>query len=375
MSSPCRMVVLAPVAFGPAPGGVEAVGRFLSRHWFDAQGNLPLTLSANEEAPATDETVSFGFGGRRLALVAWCALRARRRIGRVRGVLCLHAGLAPAARVLARSLHCRYVVFLHGLEVWRAARWRERWGGARAAGVIANSRYTLRRAAAAQSWIAARPAEVCPLGLFAPVEPPVASQPRDRLVLAVGRVRPGEWHEDRAGRRIFGKGFELLLDAFGSVASRDSGVRLVIAGGGAAAGELEAEISRRGLTASVRLERDLGDAGLDALYRRARVFCLPSGQEGFGLVYVEAMARGVPCACIDSGAAAEVVTHGATGLVAPAGDATTLAAHLRELLDDDDGWRRMSAAALQDAAGKFSAAAVRRRLDAAMDVLLGRAAA
>jgi len=71
---------------------------------------------------------------------------------------------------------------------------------------------------------------------------------------------------------------------------------------------------------------------LDALYRRADVFCLASLYEGFGLPAVEAMARGVPIVAT-SGSALEEVVQGAGALFAP-GDVNGCVEQLERVLDD-----------------------------------------
>jgi phosphatidylinositol alpha-mannosyltransferase len=67
---------------------------------------------------------------------------------------------------------------------------------------------------------------------------------------------------------------------------------------------------------SVRWIRTPTDAELDRLYRRAWVFCLPSLYEGFGLPYVEAMARGVPVVATPNPGACFLTRDGRDGVLA-----------------------------------------------------------
>jgi len=67
-------------------------------------------------------------------------------------------------------------------------------------------------------------------------------------------------------------------------------------------------------------------------YRRADVFCLPSVQEAFGIVFLEAMASGLPVVATRAAAIPEVVPDGQAGLLVPPGDVEALAAALTTLL-------------------------------------------
>jgi phosphatidylinositol alpha-1,6-mannosyltransferase len=368
-----RLVVLAPSLFGSEPGGIEAVSRFAART-ADALGRPPPFLVAANDAPADvgGRREAMAFGRNYVALLMWTIWRARTRIGQAGGVICLHAGLLPAARILGRGLACRYVLFAHGQEVWRPARWRERWGGARCSGIIANSAYTLERARSVQTWMVGRPAVVCPLGLLESIErKPVETEPRRAVVLAVGQVRRGEWKRMPGGARSFGKGFDVVLDAVAQLARGGMTVWLEVVTGGDAVDELRAEIAERGLSKIATLRERVSAAELDAAYRRARVFCLPSEQEGFGLVFVEAMARGTPCVAIASGAAAEVICDGSTGFLVAPRDGAAVAARIARLCNDEIEWQRMSRRALADVDGRFSTAVVQQRFGAALQRLLG----
>jgi glycosyltransferase involved in cell wall biosynthesis len=71
-------------------------------------------------------------------------------------------------------------------------------------------------------------------------------------------------------------------------------------------------------------------------YRQADVFCLPSVQEGFGIVFLEAMAAGLPIVAARSAAIPEVVPDAQTGLLVAPGDVAALAEALSALLQNSE---------------------------------------
>ena len=109
-----------------------------------------------------------------------------------------------------------------------------------------------------------------------------------------------------------------------------------------------------------------GCADLFAMVCRNRWFGLE--QEGFGIVFLEAAACGIPQIAGRSGGADEAVVHGTTGLVVDPLDDVAVAGALAELLDDSDKRRAMGEAGRERARTELSydvlAASLRRALDA-----------
>ena len=97
--------------------------------------------------------------------------------------------------------------------------------------------------------------------------------------------------------------------------------------------------------ASIAVRGALDDAALTAAYAAADLFALPSRYEGYGIVFAEALAHGLPVIACDAGPVPALVGEEAALLVPP-GDAGALSAALDLLLEDDDLRSRMSAAAL-----------------------------
>jgi len=101
------------------------------------------------------------------------------------------------------------------------------------------------------------------------------------------------------------------------------------------------------------------------LLQAARVVCVPSHSEGFGLVFLEAQACGVPVVSYRTGGVPEAVADGETGLLATLRDIEGLADRLHTLLTDDEIWLRMSERGRQRTVEQFGLA---RRTTALEDI-------
>ncbi|HZC29326.1 MAG TPA: glycosyltransferase family 1 protein [Gaiellaceae bacterium] len=102
------------------------------------------------------------------------------------------------------------------------------------------------------------------------------------------------------------KNLERLLEALALIPG-ERRPRLVLAGHATSyEDELRADAARLGVADDTRFLGWLPEDDLDSLYRSATSFVFPSLYEGFGLPVLEAMARGVPVACSDRGALAEI---------------------------------------------------------------------
>lgn len=143
------------------------------------------------------------------------------------------------------------------------------------------------------------------------------------------------------GRLSREKGVPLLAEAFRRAAADRPDLRLAIVGKGPGRAEVEGALKG---TPHKLLGPLTGD-DLAAAYASADIFCLPSETETFGQVAVEAAASGLPVITVDRGAAHERVVDGETGLVATAGDASSLADAIGRLADDRGLRERMGRAA------------------------------
>ena len=148
------------------------------------------------------------------------------------------------------------------------------------------------------------------------------------VVLSVARMYPRKRLAD-------------LLHAAVLLRTRVDGVQVRIVGRGPewdALSRLHAEL---GLGDTVVLLGDLTRERLAEEYVNASVFCLPSVQEGFGIVFLEAMAAELPVVACRVAAVPEVVLHDATGLLVPARDPGALAETIERLIREPALARRL----------------------------------
>lgn len=108
--------------------------------------------------------------------------------------------------------------------------------------------------------------------------------------------------------------------------------------------ELRDLVQARGLADRVRLHGEVEPSRLDAAYAAADLFVLPSWHEGYGMVFAEALARGLPVISTTGGAIPDTVPAAASRLIEP-GDRAALTAALAELIGDGALRARLSSAA------------------------------
>jgi len=154
-----------------------------------------------------------------------------------------------------------------------------------------------------------------------------------------------------ASRLFRWKGHHDLVESLAAIRTELPAVRLVIVGeddpranpgGGSYRMELASRIAELGLERHViftGFRTDVGD-----VMAAGDVFCQPSAEEPFGMVYLEAMAARRPVVAYRSGGAPEVVVDGETGFLVDRGDISALASSLLRLLRDQDLRRRFGEA-------------------------------
>jgi glycosyltransferase involved in cell wall biosynthesis len=127
--------------------------------------------------------------------------------------------------------------------------------------------------------------------------------PMDPMILFVGRLATQ-------------KGPDLLLEAVPEILHHRPDTKVVFAGDGYMRQALENRANELGVRNAVRFLGSMGTNGdLINLYKSADMVCVPSRNEPFGIVVLEAWAAGKPVVVTRSGGPAEIVTHNNDGLV------------------------------------------------------------
>jgi len=331
-----------------APGGVQRAGRHLAAALTEFAASRAMEcrlLSLNDSQELHRMSVGnreFVFTGcaRGKGRFTATAMRAARR--RAKLVVAAHPNLSPvtaAMKLVAPRM--KTIVCTHGIEVWEPLSRMRRSALRKANVVLAPSRSTADHVCAEQGVVASK-LRVLPWGLdpqfeallnVRPIPEPPSNFPAGRVILTVGRWLESERY----------KGMDTLITAMPRLLPRWPDLQLVIAGDGDDRPWLEHLTEKNGVRLHVHFFAGLSYAELAACYAACEIFALPSAAEGFGLVYLEAMARGKPVIGGAHGGAPEVIQDGVTGYLVQHGDAIQLTTSIETLLAHPEIGREMGA--------------------------------
>lgn len=267
-------------------------------------------------------------------------------------VICGHVNLLPVACSVARHP----LLFAYGIETWKPMRnplARRLLHRARA--VVSISDITLRRLL---SWSHYRgPAHLLPNAIHAETfgirekRPDLVARyglEGKRVLLTVGRLESVERY----------KGFDEVMEVLPRL---PEDVVYVIAGGGNDATRLQRKAAQLGVASRVIFTGLFPEEEKADLYALADVFVMPSRGEGFGYVFLEALACGLPVIGSKLDGGREALLHGELGLLVDPANPAEIQAAIEEVL------ARPRARAVPPRLGYFSFDNFRRRLDAIVD--------
>lgn len=264
-------------------------------------------------------------------------------------ILCGHVAQLPVAWLCQRRYpQARYMLIAHGIEVWRPFTFLERLALRKADQLWCVSDFT-RRELLKHSGLPDSSAVVVANGLDPTfqVGSGAATPSSGAVILVVSRLSNADRY----------KGVDHLIEAMPVIRGAVPDAVLRIVGRGDDLPRLQALAAQHGLTGGeIQFAGYLADSELEYEFSRCRIFALPSEREGFGLVYIEAMAHGKPCVGADAGGTPEVITR-ETGLLCRYGDISGLAKACAEALTT-----KWDSARIQARAEVFSYSNFRDRL-------------
>lgn len=341
-----------------APGGIQRASRHLAAVLteFAASRSMECRLFSLNDSP---ELHRMSVGGREFVFTGCdrakgrftaTALRSARRHAKL--VLAAHPNLAPVTQTMRLAApRMKTIVCTHGIEVWEPLTPIRRRSLRRANLVLAPSQSTAEHVTTHQG-VRPERIRVLPWALDPEFEAllPAASRalpppgfPTGRVILTVGRWLATERY----------KGMDTLITALPRLLPRWPELQLAMVGEGDDRDWLEELAQKSGVRSHVHFLSGLSYSQLATCYSACEIFALPSQAEGFGLVYLEAMACGKPMIGGAHGGAPEVILDGVTGYLVQHGDVEQLSTSIETLLADPALAREMGARGCQRVEHEF----------------------
>lgn len=281
-------------------------------------------------------------------------------------VFCAHVGISPVARLIQRLTGTPYWVMLYGIDVWCELAPAKVEALRAAQQLVAISRFTLESASARHGLQGCQSVFLAPTfsvdeSRSAENQPDIAAPEQTPAVLTVGRLAASERY----------KGHDVMLDAWPMVLREIPEARYIIVGDGDDRLRLEQRAKELGLFGSVVFKGAVSGAELQSCYDDCRVFALPARTEldpraprgeGFGIVFLEAMAHGKPVVGPNVGAPTEFIRDGEHGLLVDPLNPANIAEALVELLAHPERARQMGEAGRAWVQREYSYVVFRERL-------------
>jgi phosphatidylinositol alpha-1,6-mannosyltransferase len=256
------------------------------------------------------------------------ALRQARVLGKDDWIFCGHLYMLPLAVLLSRFSGARIWLQLHGIEAWQRHAWSHRFSLQHVAFVTAVSRYTRRRFLA---WAEVEPerVRVLPNTVSEVFSPPANDHRKQHLpgacltLLSVSRLTASERY----------KGQDRVLAALAELRQEQRNFVYLIAGEGDDTPRLQGLVQALGLDEHVRFIGYVPDEALPDLYRSADIFAMPSDGEGFGIVFLQALASGCTVIAGNRDGSTDPLLDGRAGILVDPEDTAALVAALHSAME------------------------------------------
>jgi glycosyltransferase involved in cell wall biosynthesis len=353
-----------------AHGGVQEAGRQTMAALSEIaaeQGWQTRFLSLNDPAgphsvSVRSRSISFTGYQRAKAKFVFAACRAARKNARI--IFAAHPNLGPPASVARKfGRDAKVIVVTHGVDVWDKLSPQRRKALLEADLVLAPSAYTAAKLTEVQGVPAEKIERLAwPLGTSflklaeqgASLPLPASFPKAGPVILSVGRWAASEQY----------KGADDLILATAKLRAEYPTLSLVLVGAGDDLPRLRAFANANGLGVAVRFLENLPRNDLVACYAHCDIFALPSTGEGFGLVFLEAMALSKPVIGAASGGALDIIRDGRNGILVPPPktDPAALEQALSHLLADPELRQSMGREGSRIVKEEYSVAAFQQSL-------------
>jgi glycosyltransferase involved in cell wall biosynthesis len=323
-------------------GGIQNYSKTLLQAYvslFPAAGSAVFLLrdSPVSDNPLQSDSLTFHYfqaasAGRERSQLALSLLRFLLQ-HRPQQVICGHVNLAPLIQLLCQPLGIPYLVITHGKEVWQPLPLLQRIALHKAQSIWTVSRYT-RTHLCASNGIPPEPVKILPNVVdgdrFTPATKPLTLLIKygtgdAKVLMTVARLWSGDIY----------KGVDVTIRALPKIRQFYPDVKYLVIGRGDDQPRLAQLAEELGVKEQVIFAGFVPDEALAEHYRLADAYIMPS-QEGFGIVYLEAMACGIPVLAGDADGSADPLQDGRLGWRVPHRDPEAVAKACIEMLRGDD---------------------------------------
>lgn len=332
-SPPEKVLLVLPEAF-KCSGGIQMFNRALcmaAGNWAKSQGASASVLVLNDDATPDVRYVNGGFAsfvGARHSKVRFVRHFLRQIFTtKYTWIIFGHVSLSPLALIVsAFRPAARLGVIAHGVEVWHPLSRLQRKALQRSDFILAVSEYTkselIKHNGLGEGKISIFPNTLDPHWEKTPINTNFDS--KYPVLLSVSRMNK----EDRY------KGIDDVIRSLATVVRECGPVSYNVVGHGDDVPRLQALAAGLGVSRYVNFMGELPDSELREQYQQCSLFAMPSRKEGFGIVFLEAMAYGKPVVGGAHGGTPSVVKDGETGLLVENSDVPGIAQAIIHLLND-----------------------------------------
>ena len=320
-------------------GGIQAFSRYLINAIYAGPFSLSLRGVIKNDKPGaiSDETTIDNFSGcghwpaklRAPRFALECLRHAWRE--RPNLIVSTHPNFGPIARIAQLSLGTPYILVAHGVDAWQINDVTRLRALQRANLVLAVSRYTrdrlINEAGLNANRVKILPNTYDPDRFTIAPKPPRLLQkyglkPQTPVILTVCRFDETEMY----------KGYDQIIKALPKIRQEAPDTRYLLVGKGTDRPRIERLIAEAGVREAVILAGYVPDDELTEYYNLSDIFAMPSQGEGFGIVYLEALACGKPVLAGNRDGSRDALADGELGLLVDLENTAEIAAQIVSVL-------------------------------------------